>query len=150
MKTNQPMLAIWKSISMTDGSQIIIASAYADEKMLSLHDINHNIFRLDKHHNVVWQVRRDDSNHPPDWWANLHEHARERGEDGAREPFMYFLLRYPDGRTNCLPETGDPPDHAIWTPDCTIHLQGSAYQDYILDPETGIARNVTNWPVRPW
>ena len=41
-------------------------------------------------------------------------------------------------------------DLCDWRPGCTIWLSGSAYQQYILDPETGIAKNVTDWPVRPW
>ena len=35
-------------------------------------------------------------------------------------------------------------------PGFSIWLSGSAYQQYILDPQTGIAKNVTDWPVRPW
>ena len=99
---------------------------------------------------MIWQVRRDDSIRPTDWWPILHEHARERGEEGAREPFMYFVLKYPDGRTNINPQTGSPPDVAEWTPDCTIWLLGSAYQKYVLDPETGIALNITEGNPRPW
>ncbi|WP_332742327.1 hypothetical protein [Hydrogenophaga sp.] len=37
-----------------------------------------------------------------------------------------------------------------WTPGCTLHLDGSAYQHYLLDSDTGIATNVTKWPVRQW
>lgn len=117
---------------------------------VSLYDENHNIFRLDKRNKLVWQVKRDDTVRGPGWWDSLHQHARERGQDGAREPFMYFVLKYPDGSSNIDPKTGDPPDVATWTPDCTIWLQGSAYQQYILDPETGIARNMTEGLVRPW
>jgi len=116
----------------------------------SLYDENHNVFRLNAKGEVIWQVRRDDSNHPSNWWDILHAHARARGEDGARWPFTYFELKYPDGSTNNSPQTGSPPNEAVWTPDCTIWLTGSAYQEYILDPETGIAKNVTEGRPRPW
>jgi hypothetical protein len=116
----------------------------------SIYDVNHNVFRLNAQGEVIWQVRRDDSNHPPNWWDNLHAHAREDGFDGARYLFRYITLTYPDGSHNVSQKTGDPPDEAVWTPGCTIWLEGSAYQQYILDPETGIAKNVTEGRPRPW
>jgi len=119
-------------------------------KIESPYDVNHNIFRLNAQKEIIWQVRRDDSNHRPDWWDTLDRHAREDGLDGARYPFLYMILEYPDGSTNCSPQTGDPPDEAMWTSGCTIWLEGSAYQQYILDPETGIAKNVTVGRPRPW
>jgi len=139
-----------KQLKMPDGGRIVCYYYQNNCGMVSLHDENHNVFRLDAQGQVMWQVQRDDSNHPPDWWEGLHRHAREAGYDGAREPFTYVLLKYDDGTNNVSPQTGDPPNVATWTPDCTIWLQGSAYQQYILDPETGIARNITDWPVRPW
>lgn len=141
----------WRALSINNSDTIICFYFQPqDRSEVSLHDENHNVFRLDKHHKVIWQVKRDDTVRGPGWWDRLHQHARERGLDGAREPFMYFVLKYPDGSTNIDPKTGNPPDVATWTPDCTIWLQGSAYQQYILDPETGIARNATEGLVRPW
>jgi hypothetical protein len=121
-----------------------------DGRNVTLFNENHNVFRLDAKGKVIWQVQRDDSIHSPDWWSRLDERARERGMDGAREPFTYFVLKYADGSTNIDPTTGDPPAVAIWQPGCTILLQGSAYQEYVLDPETGIALNVTEGRPRPW
>lgn len=117
------------------------------------HDLdtcNHNVFMINHSGEFVWQVRRDDSVRGEGWWDVLHAHAREIGEDGARRPFTYFVINYPDGGNNINPDTGSPPDHAIWTPGATIWLMGSAYQKYILDPETGIATNVTQGNPRPW
>lgn len=140
-----------RQIVLPNGDRLIcLYCKDGTEPELSLHDINHNIFRLNAAGEVVWQVRRDDSNHPADWWDNLHAHARERGEDGAREPFMYMWLTYPDGTYNKDPKTGMPPDIQTWVPGSKITLDGSAYQTYILDPETGIARNVTEGRPRPW
>jgi hypothetical protein len=120
------------------------------EPDLSLYEINHNVYRLNSQDEIVWQVRRDDSNHPPDWWDGLHRHAREEGLDGAREPFMRIWVQNPDGSYQRDADGQRPPLVQRWTPGCTLHLDGSAYQHYLLDPDTGIAKNVTEWPVRPW
>ncbi len=124
----------------------------SNDPTLSLHDTNHNVYRLDPSGSVVWQVRRDDSNRPDDWWEQLHALARSEGYDGAREPFMYIDLEYPDGRRITSDEQGDGKGILLWEPGCLIRLVGSAYQKYILDPETGIAKNVTPVPCheRPW
>jgi hypothetical protein len=143
----------WKSrsIHLLDGDCIFCyffqPTGAAD---VSLHNENHNVYRLNPAGEIIWQVRRDDSNHPPDWWDTLHCHARERGLDGAREPFMYLQVEYADGTTSWDKQNNAWRDISEWKPGCTIWLQGSAYQQYILDPETGIAKNVTDWPVRPW
>ena len=91
----------WKSrsIHLLDGDCIFCyffqPTGAAD---VSLHNENHNVYRLNPAGEIIWQVRRDDSNHPADWWDILHRHAREKGLDGAREPFMYIQIEYPDGR----------------------------------------------------
>jgi hypothetical protein len=120
--------------------------------MVSPYDENHNLFRLNAQNKVIWQVHRDDSNYPSDWWDTLDRIAREEGRDAARHPLWYITLEYPDGSTNTSPKTGDPPDEAIWTPDCTILVKGIDLPvKYILDPETGIAKNLPRGrPQRPW
>jgi len=140
----------WKILRLSENEIIFLADAYENGDLLDLHDINLNAFRQNAKGEIVWQVRRDDSNHPPGWWDNIDRRAKEEGLDGARYPFTYITLKYPDGSTNISPKTGDPPKEATWTPDCTILLDGSYYQQYILDPETGIAKNVTEGFVRPW
>jgi len=140
-----------KRLLLPSGDKIVCTVSWdGTEPPENIYDSNHNVFRLNAQGEVVWQVRRDDSIHPPDWWDNLHAHEKARGYDGARYPFTYITLKYQDGSTNISPQTGSPPDEAIWTPDCTIWLTGSAYQEYILDPETGIAKNVTEGRPRPW
>ena len=140
----------WKILKLPKEEIIFIASSYQNGESLDIYDTNHNIFKVNSQNEIIWQVMRDDSNHSHDWWDILNFHARERGEDGARYPFTYMELQYPDGSCNRSPQTGSPPDEAIWTPDCTIALLGSAYQIYILDPETGMAKNVTKGRPRPW
>lgn len=142
---------MFKRLMLPNQDRIILLYYWdATDADLSLHDVNHNIFRLNPQGEMVWQVRRDDSIRPPDWWDILHRQARERGEDGAREPFVYLTLKYPDGTDNVNPRNGSPPDEAVWTPGCTIELSGSFYQQYTLDPDTGVALNVTVGRPRPW
>ncbi len=135
---------------MSNGDQLVLMYCKTgDEPQLELHTINHNVYRLNTQGDIVWQVQRDDSNHPPGWWDELHRQARAEGLDGAREPFAEFLIEYADGSNNKTPmETLPLID--MWVPGCRIWLRGSAYQQYTLDPDTGIAKNVTKWPVRPW
>lgn len=140
-----------RSIFLDDGKKIVCFYFQCEiAGGVSLFDENHNVFCVDSGGRVIWQVCRDDSVRGDGWWDVLHAHAREVGEDGARRPFTYFVIKYPDGSNNINPDTGSPPDHAIWTPGATIWLMGSAYQKYILDPETGIATNVTQGNPRPW
>jgi hypothetical protein len=147
---NSKRVHAWKALCLPNGERIILANKYSDGEYLSLYDANHNVFRLNPQGEVVWQVRRDDSNHPADWWDILHQDARNQGYDGAREPFTYIQLEYADGTTSWDDQTLQWRDPCEWKPACKIWLVGSAYQQYILDPETGIAKNVTDWPVRPW
>jgi hypothetical protein len=149
MKSIVKVPAIWKMLSMPDSGKLILASEYLSGDSLSLYDINLNVFRLDKSGKIIWQVQRDDGNHPSDRWEVMHAQARERGEDGAREPFMEFMLEYPDGSNN-KNELEILPDIAQWVPGSVIWLRGSAYQKYILEPESGIAKNVPEGRPRPW
>lgn len=143
----------WRSqiILLPDGGRIV-CFYYSSEStsLTSIEDENHNIYRLNAQGEVVWQVRRDDSNHPPDWWGILHSIARANGHDGAREPFTEIHLEYADGSTSFDHQTYKWRNPCEWQPGCKIWLVGSAYQQYVLDAETGIAKNVTNLPVRPW
>ncbi|WP_137922490.1 hypothetical protein [Hydrogenophaga sp. 2FB] len=140
---------IWKRVHLLHGDLLALASVYGDGSYLSLHDINHIVYRLNAQGEILWQVQRDDSNHPPGWWDSLHRHARAEGLDGAREPFTEFLIEYADGSNNKTPMETRPLEDK-WVPGCRIWLRGSAYHQYILDPDTGIAKNVTKLPVRPW
>ena len=79
------------------------------------------------------------ANHPPDWWDVLHKHARDEGHDGAREPFMYLTVGMRTGISIAIPVAVCLRDVQTWVPKSTIYLDGSAYQNYVLDPDTGIA-----------
>ncbi len=141
---------VFARIALPDEGEIVLVTGHKFGDVKTLHDVNRNLYRLTKDGNIVWQVQRDDSNHPADWWDVLHKHAREQGIDGAREPFTEIRLEYADGSTSWDNQTYQWRNPCEWKPGCKIWLTGSAYQNYILDPETGIAKNVTDWPVRPW
>jgi hypothetical protein len=139
-----------RQLRLPCGHRIICTFAKdGSEPRESIYESNHNVYRLSPTDEIVWQVRRDDSIRPPDWWETLHRLAREQGLDGKRKPFMYMVLEYPDGKRKTSDGHGDGTDIALWEPGCTIHLYGSG-NDYILDPETGIAKNVETGPGRPW
>lgn len=138
-----------QQLYLPGGDRIICTYARdGSEPYQTLHDCNHNVFRLNPKGEVVWQVRRDDSIRPPGWWEMLHRMAREQGRDGERMPFMYIDLIYPNGKRISSDEDGDGKNIALWQPGCIIRLSGDD-NAYNLDPETGIAVNVNNGPGRP-
>lgn len=140
-----------KQVRLPSGDRIILTFCWdGTEPYESLYDANHNVYRLNAAGDIIWQVQRDDSNQPPDWWEVLHRYARAEGHDGAREPFTYIQVAYADGSTSWDQQANQWLNICEWQPDCTIWLAGSAYQQYILDPETGIAKNVTEGRPRPW
>lgn len=141
---------VWQKVGLPNGDSVVLSNGYRNGELWTLLDANHNVYRLNSQGEVVWQVQRDDSNHSPDWWDRMHRSAREDGHDGAREPFTEIQLNYADGTNNFDPVTHRIRNPSEWRPGCKILLVGSAYQQYVLDPETGIAKNVTDWPVRPW
>ena len=141
-----------KRVNLPNGDRIVLTFSWdgTEPPYKSPFEANHNIYRLNTQGEVVWQIQRDDSNHPSDWWEILHSQAREKGWDGAYEPFTEVHLEYADGSTSFDEQTYKWRNPCEWRLGCKIWLVGSAYQQYVLDPETGIAKNVTDWPVRPW
>lgn len=139
----------FRQLALPDGGKIVCfffqPQGVSD---VSLHDINHNIFRLSPSGEVLWQVQRDDSIHPPGWWDKLHARARAKGLDGERWPFMYFTLELPDGTRKPSDHEADGTGIELWAPGIIIHLYGIGL-DYVLDPETGIAKNVESGPKIP-
>lgn len=152
MKNEIRKPSVWKTLQLPNGDTIMLAGRYDDGSALSLDDANHNVYRLTADGEVVWQVRRVDSNRPADWWEQMHKLARASGYDGMRMPFAYIDLVYPDGRRIHSDEHGDGKEIAVWEPGCRIEIYGyDGPQTYELDPETGIANNVTpKNPGRPW
>jgi len=130
-----------KRLLLPSGDRIIVTFSWdGTEPKRSLDDANYNVYRLNPEGEVVWQVRRDDSVLPPDIWETRHRIARSHGLDGYRVPFLGFVLEYPDGSRKRSDPYGDGKDILVWEPGCIIWLLGYG-NEYILDPETGIAKN---------
>ena len=57
-----------KQLLLRGGDRIVLTFCWdGTEPNRSIFEANHNIYRLDSQGNIIWQVQRDDSNHPPDW-----------------------------------------------------------------------------------
>ncbi|MGF6525219.1 hypothetical protein [Variovorax sp. PvP013] len=139
-----------RKLNMSDGGKIV---CFYYVPVNSVHksgvdDGNRNVFRLDKHGRVMWQVTRID--YPETNWEFKHELARKQGLPGCIEPFMYFQLRFLDGRTNV--ENGMPPESMDWIPGCAVELAnlGIGSQWFSLDVDTGVAVEITPKGLRPW
>ena len=139
-----------KRLSMPNGDKIILTFCWdGTEPKRTYEEANYNVYRLNSNNDIIWQVTRNDSIMPHDWWEKYHELAREEGGDGHRIPFSYIVLEYPDGTKANSDEEGDGTHILMWEEGCIIHLYGSG-NDYILDPETGIAKNVAKKGGRVW
>lgn len=133
---NKP--AVWKSIHLPDGEQIILASSYEDGSPLSLNDYNHNLFRLNKEGEVIWQVKREE--HGRLNWDAANRHAREDGMDGAR--ISFGEIRLSNAKHEWLHDINQ------WRPG--LKLIALSRGIYEVDIENGIAHNVTPIPWRDW
>lgn len=120
-----------------------------------LHFCNHNLFRLDKDGNVVWQVKRFECGRLR-WRYVMKMLKRERGGEGeaaaesaARQPFTSlrttFVRRgrfHPLHIESIAPEDLSP----IPRPDFVL-IASAENRFYEVDIDTGVAINVT--PI-PW
>lgn len=118
-----------------------------------LHFLNHNIFRLDKDGNVIWQVTREDQGKVN--WALLNEIAREEGREGAEYGFAAIWCKNP--LTGELPstdmETGKLIPNFPWKPGLKIMARAWDLGNnlYEIDIDTGVALNVSPpGPKRAW
>ncbi len=129
-----------RQLDMPDGGRIVCFYYRNECGKVSLHDINHNIFRLNAQGEVVWQVRREEKDELTLEQVNKNWQAIGQGE--WREPFMGFGLVHSDGRT----ESGDS---LVWQPGCVVKVVSSIGHDYELDVEQGLIVNLTPGQ-RPW
>jgi hypothetical protein len=114
----------------------------------SIEPNNHNIFRLDKDGNVVWQVQRDEQFRPSLEEAN--RKAMLEGREPERDSFGDLPLIYADGTNNGNLQTGNPPNEAQWVPGCTVRARTFSGKVYELDIKAGIARNIVPRGARLW
>ncbi len=121
-----------RQLLMPDGGKILCFHLRDGAPESGVHDANHNVFRLDKHGRVLWQINRRER--PSINWTVKHQLARERGEPGCIEPFTRFVVYRPDGT---LVKEYVPPD----VPD-----ERGFYEYWGLDEKNRFARLVTKEP----
>ena len=139
---------IWHEIAMPDGGRIVDAWPIDQEHWPSLELANHNVFRLDAHNQVIWQVRREETGYVN--WEARHRHAKEDDPncEGYFDPFTdmgnKFFERYaipikPSSysRLECNPTVGKK-YFDTYVPGSLLGLR-THWWAYDLDPETGIA-----------
>ena len=139
-----------RHLRMPDGGEIICFFYRNDALGSSVDDGNRNVFRVDRHGKVIWQITRID--YPDTNWESKHQRAREKGQPGCIEPFIRFYVTYADGTIKTDPETGMAPDVIDWLPGCKVEMSnlGVGTQWFTLDVNTGIAIDITPSGQRPW
>ena len=139
---------VFRILRMPQGDDLFVLSMPAVLTMDDVERQNHNVFRVDRDGHVLWQITRID--HPGTNWEFKHEQARERGEPGCIEPFIYFRLRLPDGSTNM--DFGMPQDSMDWISGCPVELAnlGFGSQWFSLDIDTGVAIEITPMGTKAW
>ena len=152
-------LGIVQEILLEGGSIVFLASGLSSGEEMSLYDANHNIFRLDKDNNVVWQVKRDDRGRI-NWDYLMKEVAKgDKGDPEiirrARKPFTYLsptfvrMGRFNDSNDIEIPPLLENDESPIWQPGFVI-IASAGGEHYELDVETGQAINVSSWRGREW
>jgi len=108
----------------------------------SLELTNHNVFRLNANNEVVWQVRREESEYVN--WESRNQHAKEKDPncEGYLDPFInmskQFFIRRPTGKTGPYDVKEEEVYFDEWAPGRLAWL-ATHWWGYDLDPETGIA-----------
>jgi hypothetical protein len=109
----------------------------------NIHTANHNIFRLDAHNQVVWQVQRVETPGQLNW-EEAHRQAKDADPncEGCFDPFNHMSLCFFERRA--LPYKGPyhPTEEIVWfdeyAPGRLLSL-ATHWWAYDLDPETGVA-----------
>lgn len=137
---------VFRILRMPDGNDVVIISAFNE---LDVGKRNRNVFRVDRNGKVIWQITRID--YPDINWELKHRIAREEGQPGCIEPFMYFRLQYLDGSSSDV--IGQMPLDVIdWVPGCKVELAnlGFGSQWFSLDVDTGVAVEITPRGLKAW
>lgn len=142
---------IFKATYLPSGEQICLLSNPLDATIFVK---NHNLYRLDKNGDVVWQVQRNEK----PGWAWFTKCRQEAEQSNINDPagigacgFMSLWLKYPDGSTNM--QMGAAPKTATWVKGCRVfaHAFNAISIDYEIDIETGVATSVLEqMQGRPW
>jgi hypothetical protein len=120
------------------------------EPRFSVREENHNLFRLDKDSNMIWQVTRDEGERVQ--WALMREKAEAENTNdvSTNSPFMTLIQRFSDGTTNRDPLTGAGPTTSKWIEGATVICRTLDPMVYELNIETGVALNKTPFGSRRW
>ena len=91
-------LQVAHEIAMPDSGRIIRAAIWTGATK-SLQTANHNVFRLDAHNQIIWQVQREETGYVN--WEARNRHAKEDDPncEGYYDPFTHlgtaFFERHP-------------------------------------------------------
>ncbi len=100
---------------------------------------NHNVFRLNKRNEVVWQMRREENTTRMPW-DQLHARAKQKHAEGSPDG-RYTAMGFLDPFTSMNLDEHlalEPEPKGVWRSGCVIYLL-TRWWSYVLDPETGIA-----------
>ncbi len=134
---------MFDSVQMPNGDRIIALYRWDDtDPDLPLQIENHNVFRIDKNKNIVWQVRRSEERYVN--WDSRHKHAKEDDPncEGYRDPLRNLSENFFE--ITPLPDKGffHPKFKTTYfdeyAPGRLLGLN-TKWWAYDLDPETGVA-----------
>jgi len=143
----------YEEVYLSDGNRIIYTYSWdGSEPKESIHDALHNIFRLDKDGNVVWQVKRDEQTklYPKDWQKHS-ERSNKIFEMKHQRSFARLSTKFVKrGIFNEFEPTLEKYESPVWEPGYIILAWVYGRGVYELDIETGIAKNITQPGGRDW
>lgn len=134
-------IKIYQEIPMPDGSRIVLADPI-EQRWHDLYLANHDVFRIDRNGQVVWQVRREESKFVN--WESRNRHAKEADPncEGYLDPFTGMGRKYFERKRNLAPKPFHPSTERVafdeYAPGRLLWLM-TQWWAYDLDPETGIA-----------
>ncbi len=143
-------LKIYQEANMPDGGRIILANPAYGWVDRTVDATNHNVFRIDRDGNIVWQVHRDDG--PFINWQVRNKHAKEDdpNSQGFVDYFRSMSHRFFELRPLPCKEYFNPDIEEIpfdtYAPGRLLSIATNRWV-YELNPETGVATR-TEYPVR--
>ena len=141
-------IQIYHEIGMPDGSVIVHADPKEDH-WRSVELANHNVFRLDAHNQVIWQVQRVETIGQRNWEvANRQAKEADPNCEGYYDPFTHMGTAFferrplPDkpssySRLECNPKFEEI-GFDTYAPGRLLWLTTRSWV-YDLDPATGLA-----------
>lgn len=133
----------YDEIKLPSGDKIICTYSWdGSEPKRTLEDANHNIFRLDKDGNVIWQIKREEQGKIR--WDLIMEEIARNGEASTR------FSRIPFGELWLEDNEGRRFKSDRYIPGCKLIALASGGRSYEVDIEIGIAINITGAGDRLW